>query len=145
VTDYGPISRKVGELASLFRRAGIAFEVEPCTTWQDCATIVREERDLDELAEQFSHCQTRNFLTLLKEKVYLCPFAANSMNLTAIPDSPDAYVRADGSLSDTELRNELRGLLADRSFTTACLYCRGRHSEPSIPSAIQTAKPLPFA
>ena len=85
-------------------------------------------------------------LSLLHGKLYRCPFAANGINLKAIPRNPsDEVDLINSSFNTKELRKQIKKLCYDKKYLTACSYCNGRdYSTASTPAAVQTIKPLNY-
>ena len=98
------------------------------------------------LEHQFDNCCVSDLISLLHGKIYRCPFSANANNLEAIPkNASDEVNLLDKSLSIDELREQIKTLLYEKKSITACSFCNGRdYSVATIPSAIQTKKPLSY-
>ena len=105
-----------------------------------------QKRTREENKRVFSDCCNRDTLSVLHGKLYRCPFAANAVNLEAIPkNSTDEVNLLDDNLNINELREQIKRLCYDKKYITACSYCNGRdYSVATIPSAIQTRKPLSY-
>lgn len=144
ITDYGEVSRRVTEMTGVLEHEGIAYVAEPCTQWQDCSGFRLPITDPELLADQFGRCEAARFVTVLKDRLYQCPFSANATNLSAIPDEAGNYLPLDGTWSDEQIRAGLKAMLRGCQPSPACAYCVGRHMAPTIPSAIQIDAPRPF-
>ena len=105
------------------------------------------KKSQEALEQQFDNCCVSDLTSLLHGKIYRCPFSANASNLEAIPiNATDEVNLLDKNLSISELREQIKTLLYEKKSITACSFCNGRdYSVPTIPSAIQTKKPLSYS
>ena len=144
VSDYGPLSRKMREMLELFDSRGIIYSVMTLEGWQDCAKIFKRERTRAELESVYSCCCAKNTLTLLDERVYVCPFAANAANLGALPQFQDS-IPVTEKFSTDAIKERLFRMLRASDFFSACQYCAGRPLDSiPLPPAIQSSEPLPY-
>jgi hypothetical protein len=148
ITNYGEKSFPVNsKLIELGKKENINVASYRCTTWLDCGRVIPYSgKSEKELEHQFKNCCTSDLISLLHGKLYRCPFAANGVNLKAIPrNTSDEVDLINNSLNTKELREQIKKLCYDKKYLTACSYCNGRdYSTASIPSAIQTKKPLHY-
>ncbi len=145
VTDYGPLSRKLGEMIAALKRFGITHLCSPAGGWTDCAAIRQHSKSEAELKEIFACCCVKNSFTLMNGKLYRCPFAANVDILKAMPDSPSDRVDLMTGIPAGELRKQIHALIHDKEYILACDFCNGRRlGDPQIAPAIQTEKPLDY-
>ena len=144
ISDYGEsLSKNTSKMLDVLKARKIRFIHDIVTSWQDCATLDRKNRSLDETEFVYSNCCVNDAYTLLHGKVYGCPFSAHAENLNAIPvfkkDSIDIR-----STAISEISSRLRELKNIR-FLGACHYCNGRdYTVAKVPAAIQTKKPLRY-
>ncbi len=145
ISDYGPLSSKLNELKKVFDSHQIVYGVQTCAGWQECAHIRKRERAPAETDAVFARCCANKLLTLLRGKLHVCPFAANAVNLGAIPASSDGPIPVDEVNSVQELRGRMVRMLRSRSSFSACGYCSGRfdHDLP-LPVAVQTKRALSY-
>ncbi|MBS1369543.1 MAG: radical SAM protein [Lentisphaeria bacterium] len=145
VTDYGPLSRKLGELIAKLKEFHIPYSCTPAGGWTDCAGIVPHGRTPEENRGLFANCCVKNSYTLTDGKLYRCPFAANADALMAIPDAPEDRVDLlDGAPHDA-MRERLKSFVFDKQSILACDFCSGRRlGDPQITPAIQADKPLDY-
>jgi organic radical activating enzyme len=147
ITNYGRDSIAHDALVDVLIKENINYSTFKCTTWLDCGRIMPNSKKSQEALEhQFENCCVSDLTSLLHGKIYRCPFNANASNLEAIPQvASDEVNLLDKSLSITELRGQIKTLLYEKKSISACSYCNGRdYSVATIPSAIQTKKPLSF-
>ena len=147
ITNYGKDSIAHDAIVEVLKKENINYSTFKCTTWLDCGRIMPYSNKSEEALEyQFDNCCVSDLISLLHGKLYRCPFSANAANLNAIPkNASDEVNLLDESLSVEELREQIKILCYDKKYITACSYCNGRdYSVATIPSAIQTKKPLPY-
>ncbi len=148
ITNYGgEASSAHSRLVEVLEKENINYCSFKCTTWLDCGKILPyTNKNEKALEHQFKNCCTSDLISLLHGKLYRCPFAANAVNLKAIPqNSSDEVNLVNDNLSIDELREQIKKLCYDKKYLTACSYCNGRdYSVASIPSAIQTKKTLQY-
>ena len=147
ITNYGKDSIAHDALVDALKKENINYTTFKCTTWLDCGRIMPYSNKTEEaLEDQFNNCCVSDLTSLLHGKLYRCPFAANAVNLDAIPkNATDEVNLLDESLSINELREQIKKLCYDKKYISACSYCNGRdYTVVEIPSAIQTRKPLQY-
>ena len=147
ITNYGRDSIAHDAIVEVLKKENINYTTFKCTTWSDCGRIMPYSNKSEEALEhQFNNCCVSDLIALLHGKLYRCPFCANATNLNAIPkNASDEVNLLDENLSVDELREQIKILCYDKKYLTACSYCNGRdYSVATIPSAIQTKKPLPY-
>jgi len=144
ISDYGvDLSKNALKLIKVLQEKNIRFIHDKVISWQNCATLERKSRTLEQTEFVFSNCCVNDAYTLMHGKVYGCPFSANAENLNAIPvfknDSIDIR-----NLNSAEIAARLKEL-KNVSFLGACHYCNGRdYTVAKVPAAIQTLKPLHY-
>ncbi len=149
ITDYGMFSKKLNSLTQTLLWNNIAFYTLKVQGWTDCAKIMRHHRDVEHQKEIFKNCCAKNLATLLKGKLYRCPFCANAARLLAIPDYENDYIdifQEPQEIMDIyEMKKKIKAFLLEKAFLQVCDYCNGRSFEaPQIPPAIQINKPLEY-
>lgn len=110
---------------------------------------MRHYRNLEQQKEIFGSCCAKNLITLLKGKIYRCPFSANAARLKAVPDYENDYInifKEPQKAADIyEMKKKVRTFLLEKKILETCDYCNGRpYGAPEIPPAIQTDKPLEY-
>jgi organic radical activating enzyme len=143
ISDYGNISKKSGELQNKLRQRKIPFILNRPKVWQDCAYFILDSsREQSEVLSLFDNCCVKDALTLLKEKLYRCPFSAHAENLRAIQLHEEDSI----SLNRNTLSKEnLRNFYLNKFPIKACFNCTGRQFDTgNVPPARQTKSPLPY-
>ena len=147
MTDYGTVSNNAEAIIKVCEENNISHSRSITTVWQDCGEILPfQKREEEEKKKKFIDCCNSDTLSLLKGKLYRCPFSANAENLKAIPLNKDDQV----DLSDTEISNEdlkikIKNVVYEKDYITACNFCNGRdYTVKKIKAAVQTKKPLPY-
>lgn len=144
ITNYGEHSRRHDELTRTLTSHGVAW-VSKTPTWTDSGRIGAVDRSPGELLRVFNDCCVNDVVTLLNGRLYLCPFSANAMNLSAIPHAPDDVLDLRIERPVAALRRLVAALYRRTTPLTACSFCRGRDATtPQVRPAIQTRRPLPL-
>lgn len=141
VTDYGDLAKNTSKTVEFLERENISYRVHPPENWTDSGRIKKFNRDNEQLKDIFSKCCGKNLYTMVEDRLYRCPFAANADSLRAVPENPENYVKM------TESTEEIRKYAYDIEFIPACNFCPGRSFDsPEIVPAIQvdSRKPLPY-
>ncbi|MCX6727092.1 MAG: radical SAM protein [Candidatus Shapirobacteria bacterium] len=139
ITDYGYLSRSLVALEKVLKENKIAFYIQKTHDWTDCSVINKHNRTITENDSLFIKCCSKNTYTLLKGKLYRCPFSANADNLRAVPNFVGDYVdiRSRG-VTVKKMKKIMRHFLLDLPFLSACDYCNGRSfDDPEIIPAVQ--------
>lgn len=149
ITDYGVLSKKLGELKQVLEKNKIAYYVLKVTEWLDCSAITPHNRTNDQNREIFRICCAKNMATLSDGKLFRCPYSANAARLSAVPDNKNDYVDMfQEPLDATDIRetkNKVRNYILHKDYLQTCDYCNGRPlSGSEIPPAIQTNKPVRY-
>lgn len=145
ISNYGTLSKNIDNMVKIFDEFGIEYDVENCDAWQDCSTISKMEKSVEELEAMYSDCCVKNYLTLLKGNLYNCPYAANASNLGALPKFPGEYIALNKKQDKSKIRERIKILLREKTYFSACKYCGGRSLDDMLlPAAIQTKETLSF-
>ena len=148
ITDYGEKdSLAASKFVEIAKKENINFEHSLVSTWDDSGKIMPYSNKSEEnLKKLFSDCCQQDLISLLHGKLYRCPFSANASNLKAIPENKKDEVNLlDENLSINELRDQVKNLVYDKEYLTACSYCKGRtYYSEKIKAATQTKKPLEY-
>ena len=147
ITNYGVSSSAHDKLVEPCKNESLLYSTTRCTIWQDCGRIMPySNKSEPELKHLFSNCCNSDLISLLHGKLYRCPFSANGVNLKAIPQNlKDEVDLNNENLSIKELRDQIKNLCYEKEYLTACSFCNGRdYSTATIPSALQTKKPMEF-
>ena len=146
VTDYGPLSRKLGELRAFLAEHGIAHRILQVDSWLDCASLDKHDRSAQDNALVYQTCCARNMASLSDGRLFRCPFAANADRLGAVPDNAGDYVDLLGGADIVATRRELKAYLGRATPLATCDYCNGRPlSGKEVPPAVQIEAPRTYA
>lgn len=146
ISNYGHNMDKVEKLIAVLEQENITYFVRKYDMWQQAGDLSYRNYSIEKLEDIFAKCFATNCYSFLKGKFYACPRAAHAVNLGAMPDVKNDRVDfTDESLSIEELQNQLRNLMHERKFITACQYCDGldNHVE-GVEPAVQINKSLKF-
>lgn len=139
VTDYGEIGKNTSETTAFLEANEISHRVHPPEHWTDSGRIEKFNRSDAELTELFSNCCGKNLFTLVEDRFYRCPFAANADSLGAVPRN-DA-----NSVSVFNTQSDLKKYTQDIPFLPACNFCPGRSFDaPEIIPAVQVKSAIPY-
>ncbi len=149
ISDYGPLSRNLAGLKQMLEKNKIAHYALEITDWLDCSAITPHNRSIEENREIFKKCCAKNMSTLSDGKFFRCPYAANAVRLSAVPDNKNDYIDLFQEPLDEKgiliTKNKIREYLSNNKYLQICDFCNGRPlSGSSIPPNIQTEKPLSY-
>ena len=147
ITNYGSISIKHEDIVKVCDENNIFYSITAPKTWQDCGRILPfQQRSEKEKVRKFTDCCNSDLLSLLKGKIYRCPFSANAENLNAIPiNKEDQVDLVDMQISKEELKIKIKNLVYHKDYLTACSFCNGRdYSVGKIKAGEQTKRPLEY-
>lgn len=125
ISDYGALSKKLTPLRETLDAMNIPYEVKFIDYWTKCADFTKHNRSFEETKKVYASCCARTLITLLRGKVYVCPFIANAMNLKAIPNNNEDYIDLLSTETNEELRRKLIKFMGRQGFAS-CDYCNGR-------------------
>ena len=149
ITDYGILSKKLVELKQMFEKHKISYYVLEVTEWLDCAEITPHNRSVEQNKQIYKVCCAKNMATLSEGKLFRCPYSANALRLSSVPDNKDDYIDLFQEPLDLanirETKNKVREYLLHKDYLQICDYCNGRPlSGNEVQPAIQTNKPMKY-
>ena len=125
ISNYDDLSYKLREMIKRLSIYQIPFEVKNIDYWTRCSSFNKHNRSEKNLKKVYMECCARHITTLLKGKLYPCPFIANGINLHSLPLNDNNYVDImRGGIN--EVKNEINGKLLNPSYFSLCDYCNGR-------------------
>lgn len=140
ITDYADLGRNLDKTIKVLEHYSLPYRVHPPEHWTDSGRILKSNEDLDNAKILFAKCCGKNLFTLISDKLYRCPFAANASRLKAIPEHNSNFVRVD------ETQKAIKDFAYGIDHIDACLYCPGRSFDsPLITPAVQVKRPLPYS
>ena len=144
ISDYGKVSNKVQDIEEVFIKNKVVYDVLKFEKWQDCARInFIEETDL-QLEKKFSECCVQNYITLLNNVIYNCPFAANAHNIKAIPKFKNEYIDILNT-NKNDIVSTIKTMIYKKKFYESCRFCPGRPlNNTPLEAALQVKEPMPF-
>ena len=139
ITDYAELGKNLNQTLSILKKHNFAFRVHPPEHWTDSGRILDLNSDIEQAKNLFAKCCGKNLFTLIGDKLYRCPFAANADNLNALPQSNNNYI----NVEDT--KDNIRNFLYEIDYIDACMLCPGRSFDsPIIKPAIQVKKSITY-
>ncbi len=149
ISDYGPLSRNLDGLKQMLEKNKISHYVMEITEWLDCSAITPHNRGAKENMEIFKKCCAKNMSTLSDGKFFRCPYSANALRLSAVPENKNDYVDLFKEPLDDKgilaTKNKIREYLSNNRYLEICDFCSGRPlSGQAIKPNIQTEKALPY-
>lgn len=143
VSDYGDLVKNYSGFINIMECEDIRYRITYNEKWHDLGALEKRDVTLDEVKKTYSMCECNDLITLLKGKIYRCPYSAHGRNLEAIPYNEEDVVDLYGS---TEyVKNKLKFLMFEKKFDYACGYCSGRNFKlGSVEPAIQIEQPLEY-
>ena len=147
MTNYGIVSNNAQAIIKVCEENNIKYSESVTTVWQDCGEILPfQKRTEEEKKRKFIDCCNSDTLSLLKGKLYRCPFSANAENLNAVPKNKEDQVDlSDPKVTTADLKVKIKNVVYDKEYISACDFCNGRdYTVKKIKAAVQTKKPLPY-
>lgn len=144
--NYGDISKNISELEKIALNEGINYCVQVPDIWQDCGELKERDYDMEKVKSMFKDCTQRYCMTFLKGKLYRCAYSAHSINLKATPNEKSDYVDFnDNTLDDERIRIQLKKLMSEKEYLSACYYCSGINPNlQGIKPAKQVKDPIKY-
>lgn len=142
VSDYGKLSPKLCDWMRWCESNEIECLYHRFDNWHDCGNLEKHGYSLNEIKYIYETCECRQLPTLLKGKLFNCPYAANAVNLGAL--SEEEAERDVLDIDGAEVSNQMiKAFLFDRDYLMSCDFCRGRNGIRIKPYE-QTSKVLPY-
>jgi len=142
-SDYGELSYKLDTWIKWCNENHVRYVVEPIKLWQDLGRLERHNYSEYELWDIYGNCECRNIPTIIGDKLYNCPYAANASNLGAMikSESEKDFICLNNGINKKDIEN----FLFNRKYLEACRYCNGRNmGRARIKPYIQTKRPLSY-
>lgn len=139
ITDYGHLSRNIDKMEEKLLNNSIIYRRHEPEYWTDSGNFLDKPIDVLSAKKLFDKCCGKNLLTVSDNKIYRCPFAANSERLKSIPNKSENSVNINNTAAN------IRNYLENIDYIPACQHCKGRSFDsPLITPGIQTKKPIIF-
>jgi MoaA/NifB/PqqE/SkfB family radical SAM enzyme len=139
ISGYKQLSRNIDKLMQIFKDENIRYDIAYPSEWQDLGELKFRNYTESELEISYKECQCRDIPTLLKNKIYPCPYAAHGVNLGVIPENDfDSIDIVNREFAKFELKRALEKIFFEQKYLTSCGYCSGRNfNVQGIEPAIQ--------
>lgn len=139
ITDYAELGRNLDKTISTLERNGLPYRLHPPEHWTDSGRFIESPLGVEEAKDLFAKCCGKNLYTLIGEKLYRCPFAANAEKINAIP------IDFSNSVSITAEASSIKEFAYGIEYIDACRYCPGRSFDsPIIKPAVQVKQPIVY-
>jgi hypothetical protein len=139
-SDYGELSGRLAEWLEWCRENDVCYEIMRAENWFDLGELRKRNRTAEENRRVYEKCENDCF-TLLKGRLSVCEYAANSSNLGAMTAQEIAQDTL--NVADIDSQETLRKFLFEREYLAACDYCGGRCSMMTKPH-VQVKEPLAY-
>ena len=144
ISNYGKLSRRIGELVKILSAYNVAYEVLNIKFWSNIQQFTHLHAQTHEQKFKDKICIV-GCKFLKKGKFYLCSFLPEGENLNLFPHDPENSLGIYG----TEFSKEkLSVYLSKNAKLPGCSWCSGASLEQMennlIPAAIQTGKPIEY-
>ena len=138
ISDYGEISTKTEQMSELCEKKGIRHYVHEYRAWRDMGDLSQRNYSTEAVKKMIKICDNKNCPSFFRGRLYVCPRAAHGEGVGAFVNLPDEYVDFRNEVNEEIIRKEIKTLLKQKDYFTACMYCNGNsiHAEP-IEAAIQ--------
>ena len=149
ISNYGKKSRRLKDVISKCELYGIEYELKDTKWWSRTLPIAKRHRSAEAIKKLYDDCCVKECITLLKGRLYRCPFIANGLNLHALPEEPNNVVDIFMPVPNEQLKQTIQNVIHDREYFSLCDYCSGRSytfqdEKEKISAAEQTERPLPY-
>ncbi len=146
ITNYGKDkSRNFDCLIQELKNRKITYHVLRMDYWNPCDTFEDHHRNEDELEDIFKNCCVKNYVTLIGDKIFRCPYAAHAMNLSAVPYNENDLYDLSANNRHIQRKEMLREYLFNIKKMETCQYCSSRAFDSVlIPVAEQCEEPRKY-
>jgi len=145
LTDYGVLAKKFDKFKECMELENIPYKVFSLGCWEDLGAMQDRGYSIEKKKRIYELCDCRDDLfTLLRGKLYHCPWSAHGDYLGAIPRlEGDCINLTDSTLSNDQIVTQLDYLKNRCEYISACGFCSGRGKmSDSVEPAIQAKRPL---
>ena len=146
ITNYGEeLSRNFDKIIQKLKEHSIKYHVLRMDYWNPCDTFDFHERTKKEQINIFKNCCVKNYVTLIRDRLYRCPYSAHAMNLHAVPWDEHDYFRLIDMDNISEAKGRLKDYLFEIDGLNTCNYCNSRAFDSDlIPVAVQCGEPRKY-
>lgn len=126
VSDYGKLSKRLCDWMRWCESNKVECLYHRFDNWHDCGNLEKHCYSVNEIKYIYETCECRQLPTLLKGKLFNCPYAANAVNLGALSDEEAKKDMLE--IDNAEVTNQIiKSFLFDRDYLMSCDYCKGRN------------------
>jgi len=144
ISNYGKLSGNIREWSQWCENNKVDYDILEVKKWHDVGKLEKHNYSLEEIEYIYKTCECKDVPTLIRNKLYNCPYAANAINLNALYDE-EAQMDSLEINGDQDAKDKIKEFLFERKFLMACDYCAGRNfSRASVPAYIQAERPLEY-
>jgi len=146
ITDYGKLSKNINELIKKLKDKNINYFLNKLEKWNLFPELKERKCSNEQIKQMYVECCCKTLLTVIKGKLFCCPFLANAENIKAIPSFENEYVDCNGNDIDiNDLKGKIKFMLFEKEYFKGCSYCGGRTGqEVQIEPAVQINNPLEY-
>lgn len=125
ISNYGSVSRKVDEIAKLFKENNVIFYVHNYLKWKDFGGQDNRNYTRGELLKVYNSCFSAKCYTFYRNRLYKCPRSAHGERLGFFKNKVDESISFEIVENYDNKRNEIKCMLEREAPLTACMYCNG--------------------
>ncbi len=126
VSDYGELSKKICDWMQWCEDNQIECLYHSFDNWHDCGNLEKHNYSKNQINYIYETCECRQLPTLLKRKLFNCPYAANAINLGALSD--EEAEKDWLNINDQEITKQMiKEFLFNRNYLMSCDFCQGRN------------------
>lgn len=142
LSDYGTLSKRLRDWMRWCERNKVEYLYHIYDSWHDCGNLEKHHYSISEIRHVYETCECRQLPTLLKGRLFNCPYAANAVNLGVLSDEE---AERDMLKTDDEAvtKQMIKEFLFERNYLMSCDYCNGRNGVKVRPS-VQVEKALTY-
>jgi len=146
ITDYGHLAINLNGLIKKLKEENVDYYLNKSDKWNLFGELKERKCSDEQIEKMYINCCCKTLITLIKGKLYCCPFLANADNIKGIPTYKDECVDCNGENLDINyLKEKIKFMLFEKEYFKGCAYCGGRTgNEQRIEPAIQTNKILEY-
>ena len=139
ISDYGLQNNKILNLKTLLKKHSINYYIHKYDKWYEMGGIEKRHYNNSFKKQLYKNCIMAKCYTFYRGKFYLCPRAAHGERLGAFLNQQEEIVDFTEPIDSIETkRNEVKHILLERDFITACDFCNGScESTRKVNAAIQ--------
>lgn len=144
ISDYGDLSYNLDRWIDFCKTNEIDYRISKLDVWNDCGELRKRNYSRQMQKEVYVKCSCKNLPSLIRGRLYNCPYAANAANLHAVEEKEAKLDCLDLRRDDVDYSKEdIRNFLYEREYLEACNYCSGRMWESHFKKVTEGTGMLP--